>query len=149
MPSDVICSRLEPGGCPPVRPSARPTAGFTVLEALVAVTIVGMTAVASLAAFGSQLQAGARAETAIEAEALAEELLARLRLLPVTSLQVLPDSLRSGTFPSPFEGYRWTSTLGARLHEADLHETTVTVRWEGGEFAVSTRLYRPSREPSR
>lgn len=123
--------------------------GFTVLEALVAVTIVGMTAVASLAAFGSQLQAGARAETALEAEALAEELLARLRLLPVASLRVLPDSLRSGTFPPPFEGYRWTSTVGARLHEVDLHEATVIVRWEGGEFAVSTRLFRPSRRPSR
>jgi len=123
--------------------------GFTVLEALVAVTIVGMTAVASLATFGRQLQAGARAEAALEAEALADEQLARLRLLPVVALQALPDSLRSGTFPPPFERYRWTSTIRARLHEADLHEATATVRWDGGEFAVSTRLYRPSREPSR
>lgn len=37
-------------------PSRRGSRGFTILEAIVAVTIVGVTAVASLAAFGSQLR---------------------------------------------------------------------------------------------
>lgn len=126
-----------------------PTAGFTILEAIVAVTIVGVTAVASLAAFGSQLRAGARARVALEAEALAEEQVARIRLLPVTSLEVLPDSLRSGMFPEPFERYQWTSTVEPVAHEADIHEARVTVRWPDGEYILTTRLYRPLRASTR
>ena len=127
----------------------RPTAGFTILEAIVAVTIVGVTAVASLAAFGSQLRAGARAQVALEAEALAEEQLARIRLLPASDLQVLPDSLRSGTFPEPFERYQWTSMVQPVAHEADVHEAKVTIRWPDGEYILATRLYRPLRAGAR
>ncbi len=129
--------------------SRRSRAGFTILEAIVAVTIVGVTAVASLGAFGSQLRAGARAQVALEAEALAEEQLARLRLLPVGSLEVLPDSLRSGTFPRPFERYQSTSTVQSVAHEADIHEARVMIRWPEGEYVLSTRLYRPLRSGSR
>ena len=130
-------------------PPIRPTAGVTILEAIVAVTIIGVTAVASLAAFGSQLRAGARAQVALEAEALAEEQVARIRLLPTSSLQVLPDSLRSGTFPVPFERYQWTSTVEPVPHEADIHEARFTVRWADGEYSLATRLYRPLRAGTR
>ena len=130
-------------------PPIRPNAGFTLLAAIVAVTIVGVTAVASLAAFGSQLRAGARAQVALEAEALAEEQVARIRLLQVTSLEVLPDSLRSGTFPEPFERYQWTSSVQPVAHEADIHEARVTVRWPDGKYILTTRLYRPLRVSTR
>ncbi len=134
---------------PTARPPVRPTSGFTILEAIVAVTIVGVAAVASLAAFGSQLRAGARAQVALEAEALAEEQLARLRLLPASSLEALPDSLRSGTFAQPFERYQWSSTVQPVAHEADIHEARVTVRWPDGEYSLATRLYRPLRASTR
>lgn len=135
----------RPSACPPTQP----TAGFTILEAIVAVTIVGVAAVASLAAFGSQLRAGARAQVALEAEALAEEQVAGIRLLPASSLEALPDSLRSGTFPQPFERYQWSSTVQTVAHEADIHEARVTVRWPDGEYNLATRLHRPLRAGTR
>ena len=116
------------------------TAGFTILEAIVAVTIIGLTAVGSLAAFGSQLRAGARAQIALDAEALAEEQLARIRLLPASSLEALPDSLRSGTFAQPFERYQWTSTVEPLPHDADLYEARFVIRWSEGEYVLATRL---------
>ena len=125
------------------------TAGFTILEAIVAVTIIGLTAVGSLAAFGSQLRAGARAQIALDAEALAEEQLARIRLLPASSLEALPDSLGSGTFAQPFERYQWTSTVEPLPHDADLHEARVVIRWSEGEYVLATRLYRPHRSGAR
>lgn len=144
---------------PTARPPVRPTAGFTILEAIVAVTIVGVTAVASLAAFGGQLRAGARAQVALEAEALAEEQLARLRLAAGgrsggrTGGQelggYLSDSLRAGTFSSPFGRYRWESLLQPSPHEAELYDARVTIRWDDGEYVLATRLYRPLRARTR
>lgn len=131
-------------------PSSR--AGFTLIEAAVAVTIVGLAAVASLAAFGAELRAGDRARTALEVEALLEEQLSLTRLLPTQSLISLPDSLTRGEFLPPFERYAWSRSVRVVPGTPGLFDVTVRVRRAAdrsteddsrtGEWSIATRLYR-------
>lgn len=147
-----MCARAT-GELPPRVPSTR--AGFTILEAAVAVTIVGLAAVASLAAFGAELGAGDRARAALEVDALLEEANSSTRVLPVSVLLSLPDSLRAGNFDPPFERYRWNRLVRIVPGTPGLFEATVSVvlRNEGsaqtgpggaGQRALTTRLYRPA-----
>jgi prepilin-type N-terminal cleavage/methylation domain-containing protein len=117
--------------------------GFSLLEAVVALAIVGLASVGALAAFSAELRTSDRARRALEANALAEERLAELRLLPRVELAPLTDSLRKGKFPQPFEEYRWEASAGSVRSRDDLFDLAVTVHWEGGAYAEATRAYRP------
>ncbi len=125
--------------------SARRLNGFTLLEAVVALTILGAVSIAAISALASELQTTARASNAVEGAALANNQMARLALLASRDLARLPDSLRRGTFDSPFAGYRWTAASRQVRGELDLYELTVTVFWEQEEFRLVTRLYRRAR----
>lgn len=72
--------------------ATRPAAslGFALLEAVVALAIVGMATVGAVGAIGAQVRAADAAVAALEADALAEDRLARARLLPPESLEQLP-----------------------------------------------------------
>ena len=126
---------------PPRARGSRP--GFTLLEAMIALVILGLAAVAALSAFGTELRAADRARHALEAEALAAERLATVRLLGARELAPLPDSIARGRFAAPFESYHWTTTLRPVLGEPALYSVVTTIAWERGTFAVQTRLYRP------
>ena len=118
-------------------------AGFTLLEAAIALVIVGMAAVAVLNAFGTSLRTSARARHALEAEALAGQRLAFASLLSNAELAHLPDSVAHGRFAPPFEEYAWETTA-KELHGDDaLFDVSVAVTWENGRYALPTRLYRP------
>lgn len=117
--------------------------GFSLLEALIALTIVGLAAVAGLSAFAAQLRAAERTRTALEAQSLAEEQMAQLRVLPARSYRSLPDSLRHGHFAPPFERYEWRRAVRARPGMPDLFSASVEILWAGGSYALETRLYRP------
>jgi prepilin-type N-terminal cleavage/methylation domain-containing protein len=118
-------------------------AGFTLLEALVAVLIVGLAAVAALETVAAELRTAARAKHAFTATALAEYRLETLRVLPAAELHSLPDSLARGAFQPPFERYRWTASVREVGGESGLHEAQVAVLWDRGAFRIATRLYRP------
>jgi len=79
----------------PIRSSARRRlrAGITLFEAVVAVTIVGMTAVAALEASASEMRTAERARRALEVEALATSRLDFMDLMTDRELQSLPDSV--------------------------------------------------------
>ena len=117
--------------------------GFSLLEAIVALAIVGLAAVAALGAFGAEIRASSRAGRALEAEALAQSRLAVLRLLQRSDLEPLADSMRNGWFPAPFEEYRWEASTQDVRSRDDLFQVTVAVRWDGGAYALASRLYRP------
>ena len=117
--------------------------GFSLLEAVVALTIVGLAAVAALGAFGAELRASNQAGRALEAEALAQSRLAVLRLLQRSDLEPLADSMRNGWFAAPFEDYRWEASSQDVRSREDLFQVTVAVRWDGGAYALASRLYRP------
>ncbi len=117
--------------------------GFTLLEVVVALAIIGIAGVAALEAFGAEARAADRAQQALPAAVLAQERMGRLALLATPELARLPDSLARGTFPVPFDAYSWRATSGAVLGERDLYEVAVEVAWNGGAYALRTRWYRP------
>lgn len=102
-------------------------AGFALLEAIVALTIVGLAAIASMATFGAELRAEERALRTIEARALGEERLSQLRLQPASTLIALPDSLRSGQFEAPYAAYHWEQAAKPQREIPGLFEIEVTV----------------------
>src|SRR5918999_2456349 len=85
--------------------------GFTLLEAAVAMAIVGVIALAALGAYAAELRAADKARQALPAVSLAEERLAAIDLTGARELRSLPDSLARGRFPAPFEQYEWTATV--------------------------------------
>ncbi len=135
-PQNALAGSPLPAG---VRPG---TSGFTLLEAIVAISIVGMTVVTSLAAIGAQLRAGMHTRTALEVEALAMERMAHLQLVGAATLAVLPDSLRAGRFDAPFNGYAWSASVRPVREELDLYDAEVVITWQDGTYRLPARLYR-------
>jgi len=117
--------------------------GFTLLEVVVALAIIGIAGVAALEAFGAEVRAADKTQQALPAAALAQERLDRLALLATSELAHIPDSLARGTFPAPFDQYRWVATSGGVLGERDLYEAAVQVAWDQGTYELRTRWYRP------
>lgn len=122
-------------------------AGFTVLEAAVALAIVGLTAVGVLAAFGADLRGAERARDSLAALSLAQSQLARLEVLGARELSSLPDSLGRGAFAAPLDQYRWTATTAAVPGEPDLYDLRVVVEWSDGRSTgrstLRSRRFRP------
>ena len=120
-------------------------AGFTLLEAAIALLVLGVAAVGAFAALGAARRAETGAAQVGPAVALAEERLAALVLASSRELRALPDSLRRGRFAAPYDGYAWTAESRAVAGEAGLYDFAVAVTWPaGGHFAVRTRRYRPA-----
>ena len=122
--------------------SMRARTGFTLLEAVVALAIVGVTAVGALGSVAADLRAAEDARTALEAEALAVQHMAFIEMLTGEDLQRLPDSLARGTFAEPFDRYRWTASTTPVLGEEGLTAVSVEVEWSAGSFPLRTLLYR-------
>ncbi len=116
--------------------------GFTLLEAVAALAILGIAGVAALEAVGGELRAADHARAAVTASALAQDRLAAITLLPIAELQPLADSVARGTFPSPFQSYGWTASVRAVLGEPDLYDVSVEISGPNTRFVVATRLYR-------
>ena len=116
--------------------------GFSLLEAVVALAIVGVTAVGALGAVAAEARAADDARTVLEAEALAVQQLALIETLTGEELQRLPDSLARGTFEGPFARYGFTATTTPILGEEGLTRVNVEVEWDAGSFPIQTMLYR-------
>ncbi|HYD52895.1 MAG TPA: prepilin-type N-terminal cleavage/methylation domain-containing protein [Gemmatimonadaceae bacterium] len=122
----------------------RPRCGFTLIEAVVALAIIGVVTVGAFAAYGTQLRAEGRAQEAWTLEALAEERLAALALAESAALRTLPDTLRRGRFAAPFARYRWTAAARTVHGERDLWELAVTVSAaDSTALTLRTRRFRP------
>ena len=122
--------------------SIRTRAGFSLLEAVIALAIVGVTSVAALAAAGAELRATELARFAVEAEALATDRLAAVTILTAEELRQMPDSIASGRFDPPFDTYKWRVDSEQTLGEEGLTDVTVTIEWPSGTYAMRTKLYR-------
>jgi type II secretory pathway pseudopilin PulG len=118
--------------------------GVTLLEAVVALTIVALAGVAALATVGAELRGAQRSRQAIKASSLAEDRMLQVTLLPVAALDALPDSVRHGDFPDALSGYHWETTAHTVPDEADTYELGVTISWaDRGQYTLRTRVYRP------
>lgn len=117
--------------------------GFTLLEAVVALAILGLASVAALSALSAELRTAHGARRALEAASLAQDRLATLELLPADELRPLPDSLRRGRFREPFAEYAWEASVREIPAEHDLYEAAVRVEWDSGSYPLHVLLYRP------
>lgn len=116
--------------------------GVSLLEAVVAVTIVGMTAIGALEAVGSDMRTAERSRRAIEVEALATSRLQFMNLLTDQELQSLADSVSKGTFPAPLNEYSWKTTSTPLSDQAGVYDLRVTIGWPSGSYVVRTYAYR-------
>jgi type II secretory pathway pseudopilin PulG len=120
---------------------------MTLLEATIAMVVIGLMAVAALGEFAAELRTGARSGDARVLHALAEDRLSALRVAPAEVLTHLPDSLSQGWFPPPFAEHRWIATVKPDRTLEGLYEVTVVIRAPSAQFAVSTRSFRVPPSP--
>jgi len=121
---------------------SRARRGFSLFEAVAAVTIVGITAVSALSAAGGEMRTAERARRALEAEALATARLDFMNLLYDADLQSLPDSVAKGSFDKPLDEYSWAATSAAYSDQAGVYDVRVTIKWPQGAYTLKTYLYR-------
>jgi len=113
------------------------------LEAVVALAIIGLVAVALLSTTSSQLRTASKAGVLLTARSLAEDRIAAIRFLNHDDLSDLPDSLAAGRFPPPFEDFEWTATVEPMKDEYDLFGTEVVVSGHGETFPLRTLVHAP------
>jgi len=131
----------------PIRSSRamRARRGITLLEAVAAIAIVGMTAVSALEAVGGDMRTAERAKRAIEVEALATSRLEVMNLLTDQELQSLPDSIQDGKFSAPLDEYGYKATSAPVSDQAGLYAVHLTVSWTNGSYTLKTYMYRTPR----
>jgi type II secretory pathway pseudopilin PulG len=120
----------------------RTRSGISLLEAVVAIAIVGLTSVSALEAVGGDMRTAERARRAIVVEALAGSRLEFMDLLTDRELQALPDSVESGKFPAPLDEYSWKTTAAAVSDQAGVYAVRLTIDWPTGSYVVRTYQYR-------
>ena len=116
--------------------------GISLMEAVVAITIVGLTSVSALEAVGGDMRTAERARRAIEIEALASSRLEFMDLMNDRELQALPDSVESGKFLPPLDEYSWKTTSTPVADLAGVYDVRVTIDWPTGSYVVKTYQYR-------
>src|SRR5436190_16517118 len=112
--------------------------GISLLEAVVAIAIVGITSVSALEAVGGDMRTAERARRAIVVEALAGSRLEFMDLLTDRELQALPDSVEAGKFPAPLDEYSWKTTSGSVSDQAGIYAVRVAIDWASGSYVVRT-----------
>ena len=115
--------------------------GFVLMEALVALTIIGLAAIGLLAATAAQVRTADKAVQLLTARSLAEERMAMLRVLTYDDMNDLPDSLAAGRFPEPFQEYAWRAEIAPADGEYDLFSAAVAVTINGEEFPLRTLIH--------
>jgi len=122
--------------------SSRRRDGISLLEAVVAIAIVGMTAVSALESVGAGMRAAEKSRRAIEAEALATSRLEFMDFMSDRQLQALPDSVQSGKWIAPLDEYSWKTTSAPLNEQAGVYDVRITVAWPTGSYMLKTYVYR-------
>ena len=116
--------------------------GFTLIEAAVAIAIVGLAATAALDAMAASLRATEKARWALQADALARERLHAVAILEGADLESLPDSVAAGRFGSGFEDFEWRTEAKPVSGQLGLYDVRVVVMSAQGTHwvRISTKL---------
>ena len=125
-----------------MRIHAEARVGISLLEAVVAIAIVGITSVSALEAVGGDLRTAERSRHAMEAQALATTRLDFLQLYGYNQIQALPDSVKRGTFAAPLDDYTWTTSAAPISDQPGLFDVRVAINWTDGSYAVKTYVFR-------
>ena len=111
--------------------------GFVLLEAVVALLVIGLATAGALELFSAHLRAAARLPSLVTAAALAQDRMAAVRLLPPNEMRRLADSLARGEFAAPFADYRWRAAI-VRQRGENLYDIRVDVYWRDGSYTLAT-----------
>ena len=111
------------------------------LEAIVALAIIGLVCVGVLAAHGAALRADVTAAERLPLSTLAVERLAAIDVSG-SSLDMLPDSLTHGTFTQPYADVQWQVSTHRVDRIEGLYELSVAVSEGTNSYALVTRRYR-------
>ncbi len=117
--------------------SARSDRGFTLLELLVALAILGSTFAVLLSAHTAAARRASEARHTFTATALAREIMSR------TEVEGLPAFGKdNGDFGEGYPGYRWEREVsdGPIPYFPDLKQISIRVLWGEGEATRSTDL---------
>lgn len=113
------------------------------LEAVVALAIIGVVAVALLSTTSAQLRTASKAGVLLTARSLAEDRIAAIRFLNYDDLTDLPDSIAEGRFPAPFDEFTWVANVEEMEDEYDLFGAEVVVEGRGESFPLRTLVHAP------
>jgi len=115
--------------------------GFTLLEVLVALTILGLALSVLFAIFGHSLARSRETQSRMEARVIAEGLLAQAETAPTVALGQTTGRSGSG-MAWRFDVRRFGSDQDTQAWPAQAVEMTATVRWgdgsDGKSFSLST-----------
>jgi len=117
--------------------------GFVLLEAVVALAILGMASIVLLQVRAQQIRVATQARELLTAQALAEDRISSIRLLDYELLADPPDSLMEGVFPPPFEDFSWNAQVSLMEDEYDLFGVEVEVLGPAERFPLRTLMHRP------
>jgi len=118
--------------------------GFTLVEALVALAILGLGVTAALELSARTLRTQAAAERHLEAVTLAEAKMNELAILPSTSLEQYA-GIESGNVGLGGRSYSWQAVVRREPGTTTLWRAAVRIEWEDGDFDLETVLYHPDR----
>jgi len=113
------------------------------MEAVVALAIIGLFALALLSTTTAQLRTASKAGVLLEARTLAEDRVSAIQLLDYDELADLPDSLATGVFAPPFQDFTWTAAVEEMKDEYDLFGVAVVVTGRGETFPLRTLVHSP------
>lgn len=122
-------------------------AGFTLLEAVVALMVVGLAVAGSLEAASRALAGQEEATRHAEATALAETRLNQIGVLPRDSLAGL-GSTGWRRLDLSDRTYRRTTSVRRAEDGEHLWRATTRVAWPGGSVELGTVFYRPPDDPA-
>lgn len=115
------------------------------LEAVVALAILGVASIVLLQVRAQQIRVATQARELLTAQALAEDRISALRMLDYDMLADPPDSLLAGVFPPPFQAFTWTGQVALMEDEYDLFGVEVVVMGPDERFPLRTLIHRPRR----
>ena len=121
--------------------------GFVLLEAVVALAIVGLFSIALIAMVGRQVRTADQGSVLMIGQALADDRLATIKFLDAEALEDVPDSLRAGAFPPPFEDFEWNATVTPVQDEYDLFSVEIVVNGRGESFPLRSLVHKPRAVP--
>ena len=125
---------------------ARSRRGFTLVEVVVALAVLGGAIAVSMEGYSATLRAQKATVDHLQAVVLADERLDALALVPPDSVAWYGTERGSGWDP-PLDRFRWRAILTASVDSPLLVRARVVVSWEGGEYGVATIYHRRDLDP--